>query len=160
MIQDNNLPTPLTREALYALVWSEPMLKVAARYDVSSSYMARVCTLLNVPRPHRSWADLLGVLPAAMEIAARRDFVTQVSATLPQSSSPHASFFRWKHPDMDRGSFDRERPFRADGPPDGGSGWTTSRFGALVSELPENGEGDCIGTCRAPSPVHRGGNPL
>jgi len=32
---------------------------VAARYDVSSSYMARVCTLLNVPRPERGyWAKL------------------------------------------------------------------------------------------------------
>lgn len=51
--------TPLTREALYALVWSEPMLKVSARYGVSSSYMARVCTLLNVPRPERGyWAKL------------------------------------------------------------------------------------------------------
>ena len=49
----------LTREQLYELVWSEPMLKVAARYDVSSSYMARVCTLLNVPRPERGyWAKL------------------------------------------------------------------------------------------------------
>jgi len=50
---------PLTREALYALVWSEPMLKVSVRYGVSSSYMARVCTLLNVPRPERGyWAKL------------------------------------------------------------------------------------------------------
>lgn len=60
------LSTPLTREALYALVWSEPMLKVAARYGVSSSYMARVCTLLNVPRPERGyWARLAAgrVLP-------------------------------------------------------------------------------------------------
>jgi hypothetical protein len=49
----------LTREELYALVWSEPMLKVAARYDVSSSYMGRICTLLNVPRPQRGyWAKL------------------------------------------------------------------------------------------------------
>ena len=49
----------LTRQQLYELVWSEPMLKVAARYDVSSSYMARVCTLLNVPRPERGyWAKL------------------------------------------------------------------------------------------------------
>ena len=49
----------MTREALYALVWSEPMLKVAARYDVSSSYMGRICTLLNVPRPERGyWAKL------------------------------------------------------------------------------------------------------
>ena len=49
----------MTREELYALVWSEPMLKVAARYDVSSSYMGRICTLLNVPRPQRGyWAKL------------------------------------------------------------------------------------------------------
>jgi hypothetical protein len=49
----------LTREQLHELVWSEPMLKVAARYDVSSSYMARVCALLNVPRPERGyWAKL------------------------------------------------------------------------------------------------------
>ncbi len=35
------------------------MLKVAARFGVSSSYMARVCTLLNVPRPERGyWAKL------------------------------------------------------------------------------------------------------
>jgi len=50
---------PLTREELYALVWSEPMLKLAARLDVSSSYMARVCTRMNVPRPERGyWAKL------------------------------------------------------------------------------------------------------
>jgi hypothetical protein len=42
---------PLSREALYELVWSEPMLKVAARFGLSSSYMARVCSALNVPRP-------------------------------------------------------------------------------------------------------------
>lgn len=49
----------LTRETLYRLVWSEPMLKVAAQVGVSSSYMARVCALLNVPRPGRGyWAKL------------------------------------------------------------------------------------------------------
>lgn len=42
---------PLTREKLYEQVWSEPMLKVAARFGVSSSYMARVCSRMNVPRP-------------------------------------------------------------------------------------------------------------
>lgn len=68
MTPENDLPststdssgmieTPLTRDALYALVWSEPMLKVAARFDVSSSYMARVCSQMNVPRPDRGyWA--------------------------------------------------------------------------------------------------------
>jgi hypothetical protein len=43
----------VTREELYALVWSEPMVRVAERFDVSSSYMARICTLMNVPRPER-----------------------------------------------------------------------------------------------------------
>ncbi len=37
----------------------EPMLKVAARFGVSSSYMARICALMNVPRPERGyWAKL------------------------------------------------------------------------------------------------------
>jgi len=58
--QNNTMPSmPLPREQLYKLVWSDPMIKVAARYGVSSSYMARVCTLLNVPRPERGyWARL------------------------------------------------------------------------------------------------------
>ena len=50
---------PLSREQLYALVWKEPMLAIAARFGVSSSYLARVCTMLNVPRPARGyWAKL------------------------------------------------------------------------------------------------------
>jgi hypothetical protein len=49
----------VTREMLYQQVWAEPMLKVAARFKVSSSYMARICTLMNVPRPERGyWAKL------------------------------------------------------------------------------------------------------
>lgn len=52
-------PTCVTREELYALVWTEPMLKVATRFSVSSSYMARICGALNVPRPQRGyWAKL------------------------------------------------------------------------------------------------------
>jgi hypothetical protein len=58
-ILNPNVDAGLTRETLYELVWSEPMLKAAARVGVSSSYMARVCTLLNVPRPERGyWAKL------------------------------------------------------------------------------------------------------
>jgi hypothetical protein len=49
----------VSREELYKLVWAEPMLKVAAQFGVSSSYMARVCTSMNVPRPERGyWAKL------------------------------------------------------------------------------------------------------
>ncbi len=65
----------ISRESLYELVWAESMLKVAARFGVSSSYLARVCTLLNVPRPARGyWAKLSpppntvtpAILPPAM----------------------------------------------------------------------------------------------
>src|SRR5258706_5550603 len=59
MIDSHPRREPLTREALCELVWAEPMLRVAARYAVSSSYMARVCNALNVPRPERGyWAKL------------------------------------------------------------------------------------------------------
>lgn len=51
--------TPVSREQLYEEVWAEPMTKVALKYGVSSSFMARVCTWLNVPRPERGyWAKL------------------------------------------------------------------------------------------------------
>lgn len=47
----------ISREELYELVWSKPMTKIAEQFDVSSSYMGRVCAILNVPRPERGyWA--------------------------------------------------------------------------------------------------------
>ncbi|WP_202368163.1 hypothetical protein [Pseudomonas sp. MWU318] len=41
----------ITRESLYEQAWSTPMTKVAERYGVSSSYLARIFTNLNIPRP-------------------------------------------------------------------------------------------------------------
>ena len=47
----------ISRDELYQLVWSKPMTKVAEQFDVSGSYLARICALLNVPRPERGyWA--------------------------------------------------------------------------------------------------------
>src|SRR5579885_2269707 len=49
----------VSREQLYELVWSVPMVRVADRFKVSGSYMARVCSALHVPRPERGyWAKL------------------------------------------------------------------------------------------------------
>lgn len=49
----------ISREELYRLVWSQPMTKVAEQFNVSGSYMARVCAILHVPRPERGyWAKL------------------------------------------------------------------------------------------------------
>src|SRR5580692_8920854 len=56
----------IAREELYEIVWSMPMTKVAEKFSVSGSYMARVCSVLNVPRPERGyWAKLeVGKAPA------------------------------------------------------------------------------------------------
>jgi hypothetical protein len=49
----------ILREELYWLVWAEPMTKIAARFEVSGSYLAWVCEALAVPRPPRGhWAIL------------------------------------------------------------------------------------------------------
>jgi hypothetical protein len=49
----------VSRDDLYWLVWSEPMTKIAERFEVSGSYLARICTLLNAPGPERGyWAKL------------------------------------------------------------------------------------------------------
>jgi hypothetical protein len=50
---------PVTREELYQQAWAEPMTKIAARYDVSSSFLASVYDRLNVPRPPNGyWSQL------------------------------------------------------------------------------------------------------
>lgn len=56
----------VSRVELYRFVWAEPMTKVATRFNVSGSYLARMCVLLNVPRPERGyWAKLaVGKAPA------------------------------------------------------------------------------------------------
>lgn len=56
-----NFPAkPVSRAELYDLAWREPMLRIAERFGVSSSYLARVFTELRVPRPERGyWAKLL-----------------------------------------------------------------------------------------------------
>ncbi len=55
----NDEGSAVSRERLYHEVWAEPMISVAAKYKVSGSFLARVCTQLNVPRPPRGyWAKL------------------------------------------------------------------------------------------------------
>lgn len=49
----------LNREALYDLVWSEPIAKVAPKIGVSDVALAKICQKLSVPRPPRGyWARL------------------------------------------------------------------------------------------------------
>lgn len=64
----------VSRDELYRLVWSEPMTKIAVRFDVSGSYLARICTQLNVPRPERGyWAKFaVGKAPPQVPLPEAR----------------------------------------------------------------------------------------
>lgn len=44
----------LTRAQLYDLIWSEPMSKVAAQFNLTGNGLAKICDRLNIPRPSRS----------------------------------------------------------------------------------------------------------
>jgi hypothetical protein len=52
-------PIVIQREQLYKEIWKEPASKLAKRYGISGSMVARICKELNVPRPERGyWAKL------------------------------------------------------------------------------------------------------
>ena len=52
-------PQNITREELYELVWSVPMIKLAKRFDLSDQGLAKKCKKHNIPRPQMGyWAKL------------------------------------------------------------------------------------------------------
>lgn len=49
----------LTRQELYDLVWSNPMMHAAKQFEISGVMLGRICKERNVPRPPRGyWANL------------------------------------------------------------------------------------------------------
>lgn len=63
---------PISREILYELAWSEPMTSIGKKLSVSSSYLARIYTRLNVPRPAPGyWAKVAaGATPFKPDLPA------------------------------------------------------------------------------------------
>jgi hypothetical protein len=68
------------RPELYDLVWSESMVKLAARYGISSNDLAKACRRASIPVPERSYWNKLQAakkvsmirLPAAKGETPRR----------------------------------------------------------------------------------------
>jgi hypothetical protein len=44
-----------TRQELYDLIWSEPMIKVAAQYGISGNGLAKACRKADIPVPERGY---------------------------------------------------------------------------------------------------------
>jgi hypothetical protein len=45
----------IERDVVYSEIWEEPAMKVATRYKISNSMLARICFALQVPRPPRGY---------------------------------------------------------------------------------------------------------
>ncbi|UST92760.1 hypothetical protein [Pseudomonas siliginis] len=96
VIDDSSVDT-VTRKSLYEQAWSTPMTKIAERYGVSSSYLARVFTNLNIPRPAVGyWAQVAAgkrkaspplpeVQPGALVAWSRNGAPEQISRSLPKA---------------------------------------------------------------------------
>ena len=55
--QDQKQPVTLSREELYAQVWSTPMSQLAAQYGITGTGLAKICTRHIIPCPPRGyWA--------------------------------------------------------------------------------------------------------
>ena len=51
------LESKYNREKLYEEIWSEPIQRVAKKYEISDVGLAKICRKLNIPRPGRGyWA--------------------------------------------------------------------------------------------------------
>ncbi|MHC8314337.1 hypothetical protein [Pseudomonas sp. LB3P31] len=94
---DDSSEDVVTRESLFEQAWSTPMTKIGERYGVSSSYLARVYTSLNIPRPPVGyWAQVAAgkakvrpalpvALPGALIVWSRNGAPIKVSQTLPKA---------------------------------------------------------------------------
>ena len=74
----------VTREELYKLVWSKPLVILAQEFGISDVGLAKICKRLNVPRPYRGYWALVAAgrrmsipaLPAAKKGTIDRAFIS------------------------------------------------------------------------------------
>ncbi|MCA1561042.1 MAG: hypothetical protein LC804_12505, partial [Acidobacteria bacterium] len=81
----------------YAEVSREPMIGVAACYEVSASYLARVCGHLNVPRPERGYRAKLEVGNAPERPSLPDARVGDASSRSSKTVEPHHSRGRGRY---------------------------------------------------------------
>lgn len=119
----------LRREELYALVWAEPMLKVAARFGVSSSYMARVCSQLQVPRPELEMSE-------EVEVRYVHGSYVRESEYVPSKRSRYAQDTTWttkKHFGSGRLCLQAYSPYHS---ADWAHRWREKEPGELIAMIP------------------------
>lgn len=90
MVDEKDAPRTLTREEMYELVWSKPMLEVAKDFGISDVALAKRCKRLSIPVPGRGhWARVeAGQKPSRPDLPTREvdeadQYFDRVALTMP-----------------------------------------------------------------------------
>ena len=127
--------TNLTREELYNLVWSKPMVHVAADLGISDVMLAKLCKQRDVPRPQRGyWASL----------SSPRKEKRYIKAALPDHASDPSNFERFinahyeQRYQRDSREFDwQDLTIAIPSPPDEPRNSVDEQAGELFGKLPK-----------------------
>src|SRR5580700_10492940 len=81
-MSDDDKPLTLSREDLYELVWSKPMLELAKDFGISDRGLAKRCKRLGIPVPGRGyWARVdAGQAPYRPKLPKREEKWSDQSA--------------------------------------------------------------------------------
>lgn len=87
----------LTRQELYDLVWSKPMMHAAKQFGISGVMLGRICNDRSIPRPPRGyWANL-----QSTSIKKQGRFVKPPLPNLPEPDQSFNSLIRKEYKDRD-----------------------------------------------------------
>ena len=87
--EDRKQPATLSRDELYSQIWTKPMRRLAARYGITGTGLAKICARLNVPCPPRGyWAKKAVGKPVVQYRLPAPDANTPQQVTINPASPP------------------------------------------------------------------------
>ena len=102
----------ITRQELYDLVWSTPMMHAAKQFGISGVMLGRICMERNVPRPPRGyWANL-----QATSAKKQGRFVKPLLPNLPEPEQSFNSLIRNEYRERDAARTDEFDPYDLNDP--------------------------------------------
>ena len=102
----------ITRQELYDLVWSMPMMHAATQFGISGVMLGRICKERNVPRPPRGyWANLQATSTKKVE-----RFTKPPLPNYPEPNESFNSFIRNEYAERDAVRTDEFDPEDLDDP--------------------------------------------
>lgn len=76
----------LTREQLYDLVWSTPMIQLAKKYNISDNGLRKICKRMNIPTPDSGYWTKLKFNKPVKKVKLPKNFVGENEISLSESN--------------------------------------------------------------------------